>query len=200
MKHPLDTAGLYLAWQAPFVDQKMAPLRRRNPGLPFERVLDVGCGPGVNAGAFAHTDYLGIDLDAGYIATARARHGDRFLVGDAGNLQLPAGTAFDCVLVNSLLHHLDDAQVRALLRSVRHVLLPGGAIHVIDLFVPEAMGLPRTLARADRGRYPRPLSDLRALLASECDIRGEEEFTLHLGALTLWRMVYFELGGNAPCA
>lgn len=200
MKHPLDTAGLYLAWQAPFIAQKMAPLRRRHPGLRFQRVLDVGCGPGVNAGAFAHTGYLGVDLDAGYIATARARHGDHFLVGDAGDLRLPADAAFDCVLVNSLLHHLTDAQVRALLRSVRQVLLPDGAIHVIDLIVPTSSGVPRMLALADRGRHPRPLSDLRALLAAECDIRVEEEFTLHAGPVTLWQMVYFELGGNAPCA
>jgi SAM-dependent methyltransferase len=200
MKHPLDTARLYLAWQAPFVNQKLAPLRRRHPGLQFRRVLDVGCGPGVNAGAFAHTEYLGVDLDPGYVATARARHGDRFQVGDAGDLRLAADAAFDCILVNSLLHHLDDTQVRALLRSVRQVLLPGGAIHVIDLFVPQAPGLPRMLAQADRGKYPRPLPVLRALLAAECAIRAEEEFTLHVGPLTFWRMVYFEAGGTPSCA
>jgi SAM-dependent methyltransferase len=154
----------------------------------------------VNAGAFAHTSYLGVDLDPGYVATARARHGDRFMVADAGDLQLPGGAAFDCVLINSLLHHLDDAQVRALLTSVRKVLLPGGAIHVIDLYLPDSAGLPRMLARADRGKYPRPLPVLRALIAEQCLIHAEEEFTLHGGPVTLWRMVYFEAGGRSSCA
>jgi SAM-dependent methyltransferase len=200
MKHPLDTAGLYLAWQAPFVKQKMAPLVRRHPGLPFRRVLDVGCGPGVNAGAFAHTEYLGVDLDPGYVATARARHGDRFMEGDAGDLQLSDAQPFDCILINSLLHHLDDAQVRSLLQSALKVLSPDGTIYVMDLHLPDGTSLPRALALADRGKFARPLRRLRALLAEQCTIQVEEEFTLHLGPLTMWRMVYFELDRGRRCA
>lgn len=200
MKHPLDTAGLYLAWQAPFIKQKMAPLLRRHPGLPFRRVLDVGCGPGVNAGAFAHTAYLGVDLDRGYVATAKARYGDRFIEGDAGDLRIPGAPQFDCILINSLLHHLNDVQLRALLQSAQRILLPGGGIYVMDLHLPATGGLPRALALADRGHFARPLARLRALLAEECTIRVEEEFTLHLGPLTLWRMVYFEADAGRPCA
>ena len=196
MKHPMELSWLYRAWQAPFVPQKLVPLRRHHPGLPFRRVLDVGCGPGINAPAFRHTDYLGVDLDEGYIRDARARHGDRFMVGDASNLDLPAGSQFDCILVNSLLHHLDDDQVGRLLASVRDLLAPAGTLFVIDLYVPDS-GLPRRLALADRGRFPRPLPQLRALIARSCQIDVEEPFRLHMGPLTLWKMVYFEA---RPCA
>jgi SAM-dependent methyltransferase len=188
---------MYRAWQAPFVAQKLAPLRRRHPGLRFRRVLDVGCGPGINAPAFTHTDYLGVDLEEGYIRDARERHGDRFVVGDAGNLDVTGEHQFDCILVNSLLHHLDDDQIGRLLASVRRLLATDGTLFVIDLYVPDSPGLPRTLALADRGRFPRALPHLRSLIAKGCTVAVEEPFRLHLGPLTLWKMVYFE---GRPCA
>jgi SAM-dependent methyltransferase len=175
VKHPLDMSWLYRAWQAPFVAQKLALLQRRHPGLPFRRVLDLGCGPGINAAVFRHTEYLGIDIDAGYIRDARARFGDRFQVGDAANLDLAGQQPFDCILVNSLLHHLDDAQV-----------------FVIDLVVPVEPGLPRTLALADRGHFPRALPHLRGLITRSFCLDAEEPFRLHLGPLTMWQMVYYE--------
>lgn len=191
MKHLLDLSWVYRAWQTPFIAQKLVPLRRRHPGLPFKRVLDVGCGPGINAPAFAHTDYLGIDLDAGYIADAKARDGERFMVGDASKLDLPPDSRFDCILVNSLLHHLTDEQVKQLFASVRGLLAPGGMLYVIDLYVPKS-GLPRRLALADRGQYPRALPHLRSLITEAFCLYAEEPFTLHIGPLTLWAMVYYE--------
>ena len=200
MKHPLDRSWLYRAWQAPFVAQKLAPMRRRHPGLPFRRVLDLGCGPGINAPVFHHAEYLGVDLEEGYIRDARARHGNHFVVGDAGNLDLPGDHQFDCILVNSLLHHLDNDQVGRLLTSARGLLAPGGTLFVIDLYVPDS-GLPRRLALADRGRFPRALPQLRRLIASAFTIDVEELFRLHLGPLTLWKMVYFEARlSDVPCA
>ena len=194
MKHPLDLSWVYLAWQSAFVEQKLVPFRRRHPGLPFRRILDIGCGPGTNTAAFLKTNpnYLGIDLNAGYIASARQRFGDaHFLVGDASKLDVPAGERFDCIFINSLLHHLADEQVRALLQSTANLLTPDGKVYVIDLYVPER-GLMRRLALADRGEYPRAINHLRELLRSELTIEFEESYTLHVGALDLWGMVYFE--------
>jgi SAM-dependent methyltransferase len=191
VKQLLDLSWVYRAWQAPFVAQKLVPLRRRHPGLPFRRVLDVGCGPGINAPAFAHTDYLGVDLDAGYIADARKRFGDHFMVGDAADLKLSADRKFDCIFVNSLLHHLTDEQVARLLTSVRALLAPGGTLFVVDLYVPAA-GLPRRLALADRGQFPRALPHLRSLITHAFCLDAEELFRLRIGPLTLWTMVYYE--------
>ena len=192
MKHPLALAWLYRAFQAPFVAQKLGPLQHRHPGLPFRRVLDVGCGPGINAAAFRHTEYLGVDLDAGYIRDARARFGDRFVVGDATDLDLADQQPFDCILVNSLLHHLDDAQAGRLFASVRGLLAPGGRVFVIDLVVPSEPGLARSLALADRGHFPRALPHLRGLIATSFCLDAEALFRLHLGPLNLWQMVYYE--------
>jgi len=194
MKHPLDLARVYLAWQSAFVEQKLAPFRRRHPGLPFRRILDIGCGPGTNTAAFLKTNpnYLGIDLNAGYIASAKARFGDKyFMVGDASKLDIPVGERFDCIFINSLLHHLTDEQVRSLLQSTHQILAPDGKVFIIDLHVP-ASGLPRRLALADRGEYPRELNHLRSLVTAELCLDAEEQFYLHLGPVNLWAMVYYE--------
>ncbi|MES1259327.1 MAG: class I SAM-dependent methyltransferase [Gemmatimonadota bacterium] len=194
MKHPLDLSWVYLAWQSAFVEQKLAPFRKRHPGLPFRRILDIGCGPGTNTAAFlkSNPNYLGIDLNAGYIASAKERFGDKyFMVGDASKLDIPAGERFDCIFINSLLHHLTDDQVRSLLQSTRHILAPDGKVFIIDLHVPKS-GLPRRLALADRGEHPRALAHLRSLVTGAFCLDAEEQFYLHIGPVNLWAMVYYE--------
>jgi SAM-dependent methyltransferase len=195
MKHPLDLSWVYLAWQAPFVEQKLVPFRRRHPGLPFRRILDVGCGPGTNTGAFLRTNpnYLGIDLNPGYIAGAKRRFGDQyFMVGDASKIEIPEGERFDCIFINSMLHHMTDDQVRSLLKSTAGLLAPDGSVYIIDIYAPESNGLVRTLALADRGQYVRTLSKLRDTVQAELVTQYDETYTLHLGGIDLWAMAYFE--------
>ena len=190
MKHILDHPLMYAAWQAPFIAQKVAPFRRHNPGLPFGRVLDVGCGPGTNRALFADHAYVGLDLDSGYVARSKRRSGGSVLVGDAARLPFRAGPLFDCVFINSLLHHLDDAQVRLLLHDASRLLTAGGTVHVIDLVVPEARTLARALAGRDRGRHPRTLAALRRVLEEVLVPNVEQQFPLRLGPIALWQMVY----------
>lgn len=189
MRHPLDSALLYRAWQWPFVAQKVACFRRRAALEPSTRVLDIGCGPGTNAGLFAGTRHIGLDRDAGYVRSAAGR-GMRVMVGDAAALPLAAGAGFDCVFVNSLLHHLTDAQVESMLARVVQVMHPDGRLHVIDLVVPPR-GIGRRLALADRGEHPRTLSALRTLLARHVALEHEEPFRLTLAGVPLWAMIYF---------
>ena len=201
MKHPLDLSWLYRAWQAPFVEQKLVPLRRRHPGLPFRRVLDLGCGPGTNAGAFLKSNYLGIDLNAGYIDSARRRFGDRFMMGDASRLQVPAGLRFDCILINSLLHHLSDEQVGSLLRGAGDLLTPDGLVFVIDMYAPDARGAARSLALADRGEHVRTLRQLRRVVGADADVQHDETYALRIAGIDLWAMAYFEARPRGPtCA
>lgn len=195
MKHPLDMSWLYLAWQAPFVEQKLVPFRRRHPGLPFRRILDIGCGPGTNTRAFLKTNpnYLGIDLNAGYVASAKRRFGDAyFMVGDAAKLDVPPGNRFDCIFINSMLHHMTDDQVRSLLRSTGDLLAPDGTVYIIDIYAPEATGLVRRLAMADRGEHVRTLAQLRTVVQSELRVGFEEIYTLHMIGVDLWATAYFE--------
>ena len=76
----------YRAWQAPFAEKKLRPLLRAQRLSRVRRVLDVGCGPGTNAHHFADVDYTGLDINEGYIADARRRHGREFRVADVTRL------------------------------------------------------------------------------------------------------------------
>jgi len=52
-------------------------------------------------------------------------------------INLPADERFDCIFINSMLHHLTDGQVRSLLRSTANLLTPDGQVYIIDMYVPE---------------------------------------------------------------
>lgn len=190
MRHVLDFPMVYSAWQAPFIAQKVAPFKRHNPGLAFRRVLDVGCGPGTNRSLFANHAYVGIDLDRSYVTRAKRRGGGCVVAGDAARLPFKPGPLFDCVFVNSLLHHLDDAQVHRLLRDASRLLMPGGTVHVTDLVVPEERSLARGLALRDRGRHPRSLARLREALTEVLVTDIEQQFPLCIGPINFWQMVY----------
>lgn len=190
MRHLLDHPMLYAAWQAPFIAQKVAPFVYHNPGLAFRRVLDVGCGPGTNRSLFANHAYVGVDLDRSYAARSKHRAGGCVVAADAARLPFRPGTLFDCVFVNSLLHHLDDTQVDRLLCDASRLLMPGGTIHVIDLVVPDQHNLARGLALRDRGNFPRSLTVLRAALNKVLVTDVEQQFPLHIGPINFWQMVY----------
>lgn len=189
MRRVLDHPRVYALWQAPFVHQKLAPFVAHNRLAAIRKVLDVGCGPGTNAALFADKEYLGIDLDAGYVERATRRFGPRFRQGDAGAMEVPDFAPVDCLFINSLTHHLDDATMERLLG--RGDLVTGnGKLHLIDLYLPPG-GIARRLALADRGEHPRPLAELRALIDRHWAIEVEEPFTLRLAGIDLWAMVYF---------
>ena len=188
----LELPLVYRVLQAPFAEAKLAPFFRRMDRRDMRTVLDVGCGPGTNAAHFAHLDYTGIDINGDYIASARRRHPGRFVVGDVTDPAVLPDDRYDCVLMNSLLHHLDDASVRALLGRLGRLVAPGGAVHILDLVLPAHWNAARALARLDRGRYARPLAAWRGLFGAAFVERAFEPYGLGVPLLTLWHMVYFE--------
>jgi ubiquinone/menaquinone biosynthesis C-methylase UbiE len=95
------------------------------------RTLDLGCGPGAFADLFAGDDYVGVDLNARYIDHARKTRQGAFIVGDARHVDLP-DQRFDQILIFGLLHHLPDADVRAVLAECRRLLVPEGRVLVIE--------------------------------------------------------------------
>src|SRR5207302_118616 len=138
----------YRLWQAPFADKKLAPLFAHNDLRAVRRVLDVGCGPGTNTGHFGHADYVGVDINPRYIAYARRRYGREFLVADV-TAGPDLGARFDCVLVNSFLHHVDDAQAHRILGRLAPLLSPDGHLHALELVLPAGRSVARLLARLD---------------------------------------------------
>jgi SAM-dependent methyltransferase len=188
----LERTLVYRAWQAPFAEQKFAPVLEKNDLSLIRRVLDVACGPGTNTRHFAHADYLGIDVNEKYIQDARRRYGREFLVADACKLDDVSKDPFDFILVNSFLHHLDNEDVSEVLSSLDLRLAPDGHIHILELVLPEDRSIARLLARWDRGDFSRPLAEWQALLSKFFTQVLFEPYTLTAMGTVLWNMVYFK--------
>jgi 2-polyprenyl-3-methyl-5-hydroxy-6-metoxy-1,4-benzoquinol methylase len=123
-------------------------LRTRWRLCPFEtveayvpkkgRVLDFGCGYGMlsNFLALRSPDrrVLGIDLNRARIEVAmRSSKGHpevSFQLGDVRDFQ---GIPFDAVVMTDVLHHIDEDNVRVLLRIMRSCLSEEGTLVVLDV-------------------------------------------------------------------
>jgi ubiquinone/menaquinone biosynthesis C-methylase UbiE len=138
-----------------------------------DRVLDVACGPGIVACAFATVaaHVAGLDLVDAMLDRARERAAERGLCnvewvsGDVDALPWDDG-AFDVVVSRFALHHLE--QPAAAVAEMARVCAPGGRVVVCDL-APDP-GTARAFNELERLRDPshvRALTEdeLRALLA-----------------------------------
>jgi SAM-dependent methyltransferase len=148
----------YEAWSGlvnrPKVDAVLGLMTEAGADLGRVRLLDVGCGPGTNAEHFAPEGYLGVDINPDYVVKASGKHPHhRFMHSDAAGMNL-ADLCFDFILMNSFLHHVDDAAVVRVLGSVRDHLAAGGGVVIQEPLIPEAGNLPaHLLMRLDRGGY-----------------------------------------------
>lgn len=127
-----------------------------------EKVVDIGCGPGVVMEFIPEgTAYVGFDISPAYIRAAQARHGRRaaFIAGTADDFlgrRDPRLMGADLVLCNSLLHHLDDRQALSALRLAREILRPGGRLVCFEnVLLVHQDRVSRWLILKDRGRHVR---------------------------------------------
>lgn len=188
----MDQTTAYRLWQAPFLRQKFEPIMKQNDLGKVRRVLDVGCGPGTNCSYFKDRDYLGIDINEQYIEYARMKFGGRFEVADVTQYRVSNDEKFDFVLLNSLLHHLDDEATDSLLGSLSRVVSHDGYVHIIDLVLPDEQGIPRFLAMNDRGDYGRPLDRWREIFSKHFEPVVCDLFSIDLLGVSLWQLVYFK--------
>lgn len=103
--------------------------RERLDGL---LVLDLGSSTGFTLEALAATgaSCLGVDIDTGALARARARpelRGTHMLAADGSRLPLPAASV-DVVVLNHIYEHVVDAD--AVLDEIRRVLRPDGVVYL----------------------------------------------------------------------
>jgi SAM-dependent methyltransferase len=193
MRQPL----VYRLWMAPFAAKKFAPIAANNEIERVRRVLDVGCGPGTNADYFPNAEYLGIDLNERYIRDAERRQAASsgkkcFIAADAAKFSVNAGEKFDFILVNSFLHHVDDSTTRGILANLSTLLTPDGYLHSLELVLPERPSAAKFMARADRGKFARPLEKWEELFGQSSDTVLFEPYDLGAGGVTFWKMVYFK--------
>ncbi len=134
---------------------------------PADRVLDCGCGPGDLLEYLPDVAYVGIDIDAEYVAEARSRYGDRaaFRLGALGPETISEQSHYDLVLAWGVLHHLDDDQVREFMGLARRALKPTGRLVTLDpCYTDDQSRMARYLLDKDRGCCVRRSEDWRPLV------------------------------------
>ena len=138
--------------------------------------VDLGCGPGVALEILPHDmNYLGVDISAEYIASAKKRakklglDGSRvsFLTGDVCDIKmgLTNSNAAFLVSVNAIFHHLDDEKLIKLLSNL-FFQFPVGTKYVSQdpTVNPDTKRIARWFADNDRGEHVRPSCRLEALI------------------------------------
>jgi SAM-dependent methyltransferase len=144
-----------------FVDEFVRP-------VDGAKLLDVGCGTGVLLDDLpSGVVYVGVDVNAAYIESARRRYSGRgeFFTARAGDDLAEGRSGFDFVVAMALLHHLEDDEAHRLLDSASRLLRPGGAFVSIDPTLHERQAIvARVLVSLDRGRRVRSPQAYRALI------------------------------------
>jgi len=158
---------------------KLAAIRKFCSDYSGMKVLDLGCGPGNMTHLFSGADYTGVDINERYISVARKRYpGLNFIGGDVNRVEWGAG--FDIILINSLLHHLDDNEVSKILKKAVAALGETGKVIVQEPLIPgKDEWSYRLMMRLDRGNYFRSLSDWKNML-EQAGLYPEEIFFYQL--------------------
>ncbi|HKT54597.1 MAG TPA: class I SAM-dependent methyltransferase [Caulobacteraceae bacterium] len=107
-------------------------------GRPEPRVIvDFGAGIGASAPhlrrAFPSADIIGLDVSERSLAIAERRHSGvaRFLRYDGGAVPVADGNA-DLVFSACVFHHIEADEHVGLMREIRRVLAPGGALVIFE--------------------------------------------------------------------
>ncbi len=141
---------------------------RAYPGC---RLLDLGCGTAEILDYLPEcVDYWGYDINHDYIAAAYAKFGEkgRFACRLPEESEITSLPPFDIVIASGVLHHLDDATARNVLRLARLALKPGGRFVSIDpVYTAQQNLIARILLTRDRGKNIRDAEGYSALAHHE---------------------------------
>lgn len=131
-----------------------------------ETILDIGCGPADIIKYLPPVDYWGFDSSQKYIDSAIrtfGKHG-KFFCASVGKKNIDTLPAFDIVLANGVLHHLNDKEALALFELARTVLKPGGRLITLDNCYGEGQSrIAKWIVSQDRGHFVRSQSEYAEL-------------------------------------
>lgn len=136
---------------------------------PSNKVIDIGCGSAQALRCLPEVEYLGLDTNAQYIASAKRTHGTKgtFIIGDTHSLR--GDSRFqnaDIVITIGVLHHLDDQDAAHCIRFAYDALKEGGRFIFHDpCWTPNQGAFSKYIMARDRGRNIRTEQEYRRLVA-----------------------------------
>lgn len=172
LRHLLERAELYQTSQklGGFFGARLKAFRDYVDFTHVRRVFDIGCGPGhIALHIPSNIEYVGFDTNRAYIAYANRQFGKRgrFV---ARTFDRFAGDEFgspDLILMNGVLHHMDDETARGVVASAASVLPGHGVFFSLDgCFEPNQNPVSRFLLTHDRGEFVRSAVAYRDLVAT----------------------------------
>jgi len=181
----------YSLWSSLLNGQKIRAINQVMPVHLNLTVLDIGCGPGTNARLFYGCKYTGVDINERYIEHARITYPQfDFFVLDITKFDLPPNS-FNLVLINSLLHHMQDKDIGQMFRKLSsHYMKTGGRIVISEpLTAPRSKILQKMLERLDRGDYFRKYEEYLALLQPFFVLEREYIYPLRISGIIGWQML-----------
>ena len=174
LKHP----ALYQAYQnaGGFFGARIKAIAEYLTLRPGMRVIDIGCGPGY---ILRHLpdgiDYTGFDIDEAYIAHARRSFGHlgTFHCRRFDAVAAKEFAAADVVMMNGVLHHMGDDELKPTLADIRDVLKIDGVLFTLDGCYQEGQSrIAKWLLDNDRGEFVRDRSGYdRVLRGSFAKVR-----------------------------
>ena len=117
-----------------FFDARLKAIGSYLPIKSGQKVVDIGCGPGFIVEHLPRgISYLGFDTDASYIAYATARFGDkgRFFCQIFDEQVARNHAPVDIVMMNGVLHHMNDNEVHQNLVGIKKALGSGGRLFTL---------------------------------------------------------------------
>lgn len=187
MKAVLNSPTIYQAYQklGGFFDARVKAIAEYLAIRPGHRVIDIGCGPGhILRHLPKGIDYIGFDIDQAYIAHANKAFGarGRFYCRyfDAEAAKEFAGA--DVVMMNGVLHHVADEELKGILTDVRDVLSDGGSLFTLDGCYREGQSrFAKWMLDNDRGQFVRDRKGYETVLRSvfsQVDLTVRDDYTL----------------------
>lgn len=153
---------------------KVRSLGRVLKRLPFETILEVGCGLGENSQINKGVRYTGLDNSLARIQHAAKKYpARRFIAGDAFHLSFD-DKSFDASLLANTSHHLSDEEFRKtlleMMRVTRRYVIIDDAVRT-----KTQNRLSTFFYSLDRGRYFRYPEAMRNIL---CSVQGLKLLTV----------------------
>jgi ubiquinone/menaquinone biosynthesis C-methylase UbiE len=140
-------------------------------------LIDIGGGTGMTPRRSGAYRYVCLDLDPEKLRRFRAKWpGGMAIEADATACPFRQAT-FDGVLCAKVVHHLNDAELDAMLAETARILKPGGVLILADA-IRSCRWIPRLLWRLDRGAFPRSAAQIRGALPAVYQVTAWEQIRL----------------------